>query len=394
MVEAIKAGTAPRAAKMAAARGMLPLSSEEMLDVLATLAVDENEEIRSVTATTLETLDPYSFAPIAEDFNSSVDVLGFLCVWGRSPREVLESLIFNRSTPDLALAQLAAMTRDPAIVEAISLKQQSLIRAPQIIEGILNNPVRTPEAERRAREVRQEFFEKQFGAQMVADEQRAQAQAEAAARSKKEAEETTVLISGIEDLVRLGLIEEGIDDTYVTEYEAEFGPFDVTAPPSNEAFDIERVVMEIESDTTEGVELSRDRLPVFQQVALMSIKDRVMLAIKGTREARVILVRDPNRLVATAVLRNPRLTELEIEYISSLKSVPDEVLRQIGANRAWTRSYVVIHNLVRNPRTPIAQSLGFLNRIQTRDLRALSTNKNIPDVIRTQSNRLFIKRQG
>jgi hypothetical protein len=74
--------------------------------------------------------------------------------------------------------------------------------------------------------------------------------------------------------------------------------------------------------------------------------------------------------------------------------VPEEVLRQIGYTRSWTRSYVVIHNLVRNPRTPIATSLNFINRIQTRDLRVLSQNKNIPDVIRQTANRLYLKRAG
>jgi hypothetical protein len=137
-----------------------------------------------------------------------------------------------------------------------------------------------------------------------------------------------------------------------------------------------------------------DRMPVFQQIALMSVKDRVLLAIKGTREARMVLVRDPNKMVAAAVLRNPRLTDSEVESIASIRSVPEDVLRQIGQNRAWTKSYTLIHNLVKNPRTPIAIALGFLNRIQTRDMRALSSNKNIPDVIRQTAYRLYLKRSG
>src|SRR4030095_12769135 len=182
------------------------------------------------------------------------------------------------------------------------------------------------------------------------------------------------------------------DDALVTEYEAEFGPFDVSPRSSTEErFDVQTLVDDAEG--IEGIAGSLDRLPVFQQVAMMSIKDRVMLAIKGTREARVILVRDPNRVVACAVLRNPRLTDLEIEQISALKTVPEEVLRQIGHSRIWTRAYGVIHNLARNPRTPISVSLGFINRIQTRDLKGLSTNKNIPDVIRTTAGRMWIKRQ-
>jgi hypothetical protein len=135
-------------------------------------------------------------------------------------------------------------------------------------------------------------------------------------------------------------------------------------------------------------------MPVYQQIALMTVKDRAMLAIRGTREARMILVRDPNRLVASAVIRNPRLTENEVESITAMKTVSEEVLRLIASSRSYTKSYVIIHNLVRNPRTPIAISMGFLNRIQTKDLRQLSANKNVPDVIRQSSSRMFLKRTG
>ena len=370
---------------------MFPLTNEEMLETRVVLSVDESAEIRSAASETIETLKPESFTALASDTKASADVLGFLCVWPRSPREIVEAAIFNRATPDAAIARLASLSRDPGVIEAISLKQQSLIRSPAIIEAILANPDRTPEAERRAREVREEFFEKRFGARLVAEEQRAQAVAEEAARAAEEARRSTVAIEGIEDLVRLGLVDEAIDDSFIAEYESEYGPFDSSMPAAELQYDIEEAINEIQ--TIEGG-VAPERLPVFQQIALMSIKDRVMLAIKGTREARLILIRDPNRIVAGAVLRNPRLTDTEVENIASIKTVPEDVLRQIGQNRAWTRSYTVIHNLVRNPRTPIAQSLGFLNRVQTRDLRALSTNKNIPDVIRTTAARLYIKRSA
>ncbi len=107
----------------------------------------------------------------------------------------------------------------------------------------------------------------------------------------------------------------------------------------------------------------------------------------------MILIRDPNRPVCAAVIQNPRITDQEVETISALKSVNEEVLRLIGMNRAWTRNYLVIHNLVRNPKTPVALSLNFLNRIQSRDLRQLGMNKNVPEVIRTMAGRMYVKRQ-
>jgi hypothetical protein len=391
IVEAIKTNAAPPAVRLAAARGMLPLSNEEMLEALVALGSDESSEVRAAAAATIDKLKPHSFVTLAGDVNSPPEVLGFLAIWPRSHKELLEAVVFNRATPDNALAYLAGRTNNPAIIETISLKQQSLIRTPEIIENILANPACTPEAERRAREVREEFFEKQFGAKMVAEELRAQSEAEAAALAEEAAELDTVAVSGLDDLIRLGLIEEGIDDTLVAEYEAEFGPFDQIVH-EEEPLDIRRIVEEIETEQQESI--SEDRMPIFQQVALMSVKERVMLAIKGTREARMILIRDPNRIIACAVLRNPRISDQEIDSISSLKSIPEEVLRQIGQNRAWVRSYTVIHNLVRNPRCPIATGLGFLNRIQNRDLRALSLNKNIPDVIRSTAQRMYLKRTG
>ena len=370
----------------------MPFSNEELLESLVTLSRDVDAGVRNTAASSLDTLKPESFAALAAEPGAPPEVLGFLCLWPRAPRAVVEAAIFNRATPDSALLILAERTQDPSVIEAISLKQQSLIRAPGIIEAILANPARTFEAERRASEVRQEFFEKQFGAQLVADEQRARAEAEATAQAEAEKRRQLLSVEDVDDLIRLGLIEEGVDDSLISEYESEFGPFDEHPPQPHEHLDVEQIVEDIHA--AEITQINSDRMPVFQQIALMSVKDRVLLAIKGTREARLILVRDPNRLVASAVMRNPRLTENEVEYIASIKSVHEDVLRQIGINRAWVKSYAVIHNLVRNPRTPIGISLGFLNRIQTRDLRALSLNKNIPDVIRQTSNRLYIKRTG
>ena len=367
---------------------MLPLSNEESLEVLVVLTSDANQDVSAAAIATMGTLNPESFSHLASQSGTPSDVLGFLCLWPSSPRELVEALIFNPSTPDGALAQLAARSADSKIIEAISLKQQSLIRTPEIIDAILTNAARSAEAERRAKEVREEFFEKQFGVRMIAEEQRVQADA---ARIAETIARETVQIGGFEDLVRLGLIEEGIDDELVTEYEEQYGPLVETAPGPGEQLDIERIIGEV---VQEEELLTVDRIPVFQRVALMSVKDRVMLAIKGTREARMILIRDPNRMVAGAVLRNPRLTDTEVESIASVKTVPEDVLRQIGQNRAWTRSYIVIHNLVKNSRTPIAISLTFLSRIQTRDLRALAQNKNVSDVVRQSSYRLYLKRSG
>ena len=82
------------------------------------------------------------------------------------------------------------------------------------------------------------------------------------------------------------------------------------------------------------------------------------LAVKGDREARNCLVRDPNRVVAQAVIQNAKITEQEVEKIAAMRTVPEDVLRQIFINKKWARNYTIMHNLARNPRTSIANAMN------------------------------------
>ncbi len=126
----------------------------------------------------------------------------------------------------------------------------------------------------------------------------------------------------------------------------------------------------------------------------MGVKDRVRLGMKGDREARNILIRDPNKLVSSAVVNNPRITEQEVELIAAMKSLSEDILRQIASNRHWSRSYNVMHNLVRNPRTPIANAMTIMSRLQLRDLTGLSKNRNVSDAVRRHATRLLAARSG
>ncbi len=126
----------------------------------------------------------------------------------------------------------------------------------------------------------------------------------------------------------------------------------------------------------------------------MGMKDRVKLAMKGDREARNILIRDPNRVVCQAVIQNPRITEQEVEKIAAMRTVPDDVLRQIAINRTWARNYMIMHTLAKNPRTPMGNVVSILTRLQLRDLLALTKNRNVSDAVRKQALRLVTARTG
>ena len=109
--------------------------------------------------------------------------------------------------------------------------------------------------------------------------------------------------------------------------------------------------------------------------------------MKGGREERMILIRDTNKVVALSVLKNPRLPEGDVELISSMRNVTEDVLRGVGTNRDWTKNYAVVLNLVRNPRTPPGVSTNFISRLQNRDLKFLARDKNVPEIIRRMSKR-------
>jgi hypothetical protein len=102
----------------------------------------------------------------------------------------------------------------------------------------------------------------------------------------------------------------------------------------------------------------------------------------GSREERVVLIRDPNRLVAAAVLSSPKLSDSEIEAFSRMANVSEDVLRTIGASRTWLKNYAVVSGLVRNPKTPVAIALRLLPKIAERDLKVLSMDRNVPEAVR------------
>lgn len=125
-----------------------------------------------------------------------------------------------------------------------------------------------------------------------------------------------------------------------------------------------------------------DAQSTLQRIASMTVAQRIGLAMKGSREERGILIRDPNKIVAVAVLSSPKMTETEIESVAKMASLSEEVLRIIAGNRAWTKRYGVIVALARNPKTPVAISMNLLGRLSERDLRAISTDKNVPEALR------------
>jgi len=124
-----------------------------------------------------------------------------------------------------------------------------------------------------------------------------------------------------------------------------------------------------------------------EKLAAMNPAQRLSRAMKGTREERSILIRDPNKIVAVAVLSSPKLSEAEVEAIAKMANVSDEILRIIGNTRAWVKSYRVVSALTRNPKTPQALAMNLLSRLQEKDVKLLVSDRNVPDSLRMAARR-------
>ncbi len=133
-----------------------------------------------------------------------------------------------------------------------------------------------------------------------------------------------------------------------------------------------------------------ERMSLLQQLAKMGFTERLRAAVKGSREMRAVLIRDPNKMIAAAVLSSPKLTDQEVEGFAKMATINEEILRVIASNRAWTKNYAVVVGLTRNPKTPIGLSLNMMARLNDRDVQALSMDRNISESVRAAARRKVV----
>ncbi|MCB1023101.1 MAG: hypothetical protein KDB79_01840 [Acidobacteria bacterium] len=393
VVRSIADGKAPRPAQLAASRGMLPLPQTDLLEALVILTRSEDQELASNAANTLRSQENDRLKAIIASDEAAPQVLDYFARQETLSQEIYEVVIANPKTPSESIISFAKQTSNGDLLEVLSLNQQLLINNPALLDAIIANPTKTTEANRRASEIKKEFFEKERGAKQIADELRAQGKevaAEFVEGAEKEGGEREL---SLEDVILLAehmeVSESEIDDSWLSlEYIEEL--YEETQEERDRIVD--KIVGEWKADSEDHV--SNERVSVLNRIMRMSMKDRVKAAQMGDREVRNILVRDPNRIVSQAVIQNPKITEQEVEKVATMKSVPEDVLRQIATNKKFARNYMIMHNLARNPRTPIGNTMSILTRLQLRDLLAISKSRNVPDAVKRHAGRLATARTG
>jgi hypothetical protein len=349
LVLQFRRGGVARDLRLMAAQGLLPLTGEDLMDLWTGLIGDADEAIRTAAQASLAEFPAAEFLPIVKSRATSVAVLSW-AVRNRPEPELREATLQNTSLPDGVIEELSP-TLPQALAELVVINQTRLLRRTSLLVAIESNAGLSNDQKRRLRELRETF---RVGQADEAPPAPAAPAAEAAPAPEPEPEPAPA-----EEVV----LQETV---------------------SEEEF-IVRTLSDEERKATEKVS-------AVQKIYRLDVKDKLMTALKGTREERSILIRDPNRLVSAAVLGSPKMTDSEIEAISAMKNVSAEILRTIGSHREWTKKYTVISNLVRNPRTPVGLALGMVPRLMPREIKSIAVDRNVPEPVRKQAQK-FLKSQ-
>ncbi len=335
----IRAATASREVRISTARGLLPMEAADLVQALHLLSSDDDDEICSAAAKSIKELPDNILEAALHEDGWAPELLQFYSRSCEGRSGPLEAVILNPATPDQAILDLAR-TAPVDLMELIVINQVRIIREPGILEALLQNPALNAHIRGRVNELKFDFFEK-----------KETPAPDAAPPVALPAEE----------------------------------------PPVPEVPDlpVEMAVSQTEDLPPEGPERKETML---QKMTRLDITGRIRLAKIGSREERMHLVKSPNRLICTAAVRSPKITDSEVDAIVQLRNVHEDVLRYVAIKREWTRRYSLVVNLVQNPRTPIAVSLKFLNRLTPLDLRILSRNRDVPEVIRKAGKRKLAKK--
>ncbi len=348
LLSALLGSTAPRALKLSAARGVLPLMRADLVRVLVLLARDGDDEVRQAAGEQIAALPVEETVALLSDPSAGEDVLHFFARASASAPDLRDAVIGNPATPADALRDIAP-TMSTAQIDLMLLNLNRLIETPDLIDLLAKSPSLTPLQRSRLGEIRKHFLE-------VPEP----APAPSGAAASASAEDTQPVVV------------------------APAAPAGITEPPAAPAGEQTAGEPGTEEEQPEAALIENAN----QKILRLNTAEKVQLALKGTREERTILIKDSSKLVQMAVLESPKVTDSEIETIAKMRGVTEEVLRCIAGSRDWMKNYVIVHALATNPKTPVGIAMNLVARLNNRDLKLVAGDKNVAELIRRQARKV------
>ncbi len=333
---AILEGKASQQLKVMAAGGMIPFAPEQMLRVLSILAGDADATVAEQARRALTAFPRKLLLEAAADHQTPPEILDRMESVFAAEEDIVSALAGNTSLPESCLRRLAVSPLS-GVLDVLTRNQAVLRRDPEALIILITNPRLPAHLKGYLVEIR----ERQRAAQ------------------KTEVEE---------ELPREEIrTEPEFHEVLTKEFEHE----DAKIPQAKR--------QEVQEDR---------RKSIFQIIRTMTVPEKIVLAFKGNKEARSLLIRDANKMVCTKVLESPRLSDSEVELYAKMTNVSDDVLRMISLKKEWMGKYNIMKALATNAKTPIGISLPLVNRMTLRDLSNLGHNRNVPEIIRQTAAKL------
>lgn len=325
---------APLEARRMAARGALPLEPIELATVLFVLASDPDAGVKEKARGSLESLPDHVVGTVLSG-PAHPALLSFLAKVHKEDESRCEAIALNAAADDATIAYLATLPHG-RVVDIISQNQERMLRHEPIVDALGANPL-----------------------------------------TGRSTIERILSFLGLEER------EVDADDEAVDEAEAEAALLEMLG---DDMGGIARAL------AAEGDGDEVDEGSLYQVIQGMTVMQKIKLARIGGKEARSLLIRDRNRIVSSAVLASPKLTDTEVVGYAQNRSMNEELLRIIANNREWTKNYQVKLGLAMNPKTPTPQAVKFLNYLQDKDLKTLMKSKDVPSNISTHARRILNKK--
>ncbi len=361
---------APTDVKLSAARGTLAIPPQDLSLVLFALTRDEKEDIRNQAKKSLIGLPQTILKALLADTNTHPLILDFFSRHLPGDSEPQETIALNRATHDETIVFQASLP-NKRVLEIISNNQIRILRCPEIVDELSENPLTGQAVIQRILQFVEMEHQRSAPQKPEAEAESMDVEIEYLPEPEQEAPAVT---TGDEEV---GAVTMGEGDEFVSAWsKMTFG---------------KDLLHDKEFETEEQEKLSAANL--YQAVQKMKVSEKIKLAMMGNKEARGLLIRDSNRLVASAALRSPRITESEIDTFSKSRSVSDDIIRQIAASKDWTKNYQIKLNLVNNSKTPVGESMRFLNFLRDKDLRSVARSRNVPNPVATAARKLIQKRE-
>ncbi len=338
--------------RLMVAEGAIPLTPKDLVQVLFCLIHDNVESIQIVARTSLADIPVQTMSDLLADNSTSPEFLDYMSR-DQENEDYIQAILLNSSTTDSTYAHLAQNERSQVNLEIIAQNKQRILRSLEIVEGLSQNPSISRSTLDSVLSFISLYLEKDEKIKKFFDKEEDQ---------PEEVESTQEQEDELEEVEESFFDDVDIPEELLKDYN--------------------------EEEVTDAI---RDNL--LNKIRTLTIAEKIKLSIQGNMETRRILVRDSNRLISGAVLKNPRLTDMEIIMISQSKVVDEDILRQISDTRKWTRHYQVKSALVHNPKTPTHISLNFLRHLRHIELKQIMSDRNLPGVINQAAKKIIMEKR-